>query len=119
MNKIAPLFIIGAQRSYSTSLCRWLDSHSKIEILKPIRPEPKTFIRQPNIGFREYSERFTLRDGLIGEKSTSYFEKHDLVARVDYFHSDVKVLAILRNPIDRAISNYNFSRENGLEKRGI
>ena len=40
------LFIVGAQRSGTSYLYKILDSHPSVELAKPIRPEPKFFLKK-------------------------------------------------------------------------
>jgi hypothetical protein len=56
---------------------------------------------------------------ILGEKSTSYIEKEVAAQRISQCFPDAKIIFILRNPIDRAVSNYWFSVKNGFEKLPI
>lgn len=113
--------IIGGQRSGSTYLYRLLDEHPEIEMIKPIVPEPKTFLKT----FDRESYNELLRSLIhkntkcVGEKSTSYYENPDIAKKIINFNSATKALMILRNPVERAISNYYFSYNNGLETRTL
>ena len=115
------LFIIGAQRSGSTFLYHLLDEHPEISLVKPVRPEPKTFLDEyssiASLGeyATRYSASFTLGAKYIGEKSTSYFESVKVAKRIQACCPDAKILVILRDPVARAYSNYRFSVENGIE----
>jgi len=113
-------FIVGAQRSGTTYLCRVLDEHPEIEVAKPIKPEPKFFFADEIFarGLANYEGDFF--EGkpdawLRGEKSTCYFESEKAAQRIARSFPKAKILIILRDPIERAISNYWFSVENGLE----
>ncbi len=114
--------IIGAQRAGSTSLYKMLKTHPDVYSAGPDRPEPKYFLRK-DISTQEYLNSFfsdvTKHDQLLLEKSTSYYENPNIPQRIDELLKNVKILMIVRNPIDRAISNYKFSRDNGLEKRTL
>ncbi|MCB0402130.1 MAG: sulfotransferase [Flavobacteriales bacterium] len=117
------VFIIGAQRCGTTFLYKLLDAHPQIALAKPIRPEPKHFlnVEEYNQGRVFYeSKYFSMLDHqvkVIGEKATSYIEYPDVAKRIKDYYPGAKVLLVLRNPVDRAISNYLFSKENGLETR--
>jgi len=56
---------------------------------------------------------------LLGEKSTSYIEHPDAVARVAAVLGRCRIVVQLRDPIERAISNWSFSRAHGLEDRSL
>lgn len=115
------IVIIGAQRCGSTMLHRLLDAHHEISMVKPARPEPKVFLH-PGLdhgGLRTWlEERRTGLDPearLFGEKSTSYIESPVAAGNIDRLVPGARLVAIVRNPIDRAVSNYRFSVANGLE----
>ncbi|ANB02743.1 hypothetical protein ECTOBSL9_2210 [Ectothiorhodospira sp. BSL-9] len=68
--------------------------------------------------FRQW-EHSSVEDKVIVEKSTSYIEFPQVAINIKSFFQDAKVVFLLRDPVERAISNYFFSRKNGLEIRGI
>jgi len=111
-------FIAGAQRCATTYLYRMLDQHSAITMASPVRPEPKYFIRSdakddPD-AYR--SQLFATANTLwLGEKSTSYIEYPSAAERMARVFPDAELFFVLRDPVERAISNYRFSVMNGLE----
>jgi hypothetical protein len=65
-----------------------------------------------------YYETFFKERGtgwLLGEKSTSYIEFEKVAQRIMQHLPDAKIVMCLRDPIERAVSNYWFSANNGLE----
>jgi hypothetical protein len=52
---------------------------------------------------------------LRGEKTASYIESPLAAERIAQWYPDAKILFLLREPVTRAISNYQFSAANGLE----
>jgi len=113
-------FIVGAQRSGTTFLCKICDEHPEIEMAKPLNPEPKFFITDDlyKNGINFYMDHFFRKyiEGKIrGEKSTSYFEKEIAAKRISENFESAKIIIILRDPIERAVSNYLFSYSNGIE----
>jgi hypothetical protein len=117
-------FIVGAQRSGTTYLYYILAQHPEIEMATPVKPEPKFFL-DDNLylkGIQYYKERFFFQNDssiLRGEKSTSYMESEKAACRIAKNFPSSKIIFIVRNPIHRAISNYNFSVENGFESEPI
>ena len=114
--------IAGFQRSGSTLLYNLLDNHPEIQMNKPVKPEPKYFINHSQINKSEYFDTFFKYDEQVkwyGDKSTSYIENVDSIIKFKEAYPTGKIILILRNPVDRAISNYKFSHENGLETRTI
>ncbi len=113
-------FIVGAQRSGTTYLYHLLAEHPEIEMAQPVRPEPKYFLTDACFEERlaRYRERFYPgKPGarLRGEKSTSYIESEAAAQRIARCFPDACLLFVLRDPIERALSNYRFSVSNGLE----
>jgi len=113
-------FVAGAQRSGTTYLYRLLAEHPEIEMAQPLRPEPKFFLIDTLFeqGLPSYKKRFFEGKAgawLRGEKSTSYMESEKAAKRIASCFPAAKILFLLRDPIERAISNYWFSVNNGLE----
>lgn len=112
------LIIAGAQRSGTTYLYHVLDRHPDIAMAVPVRPEPKYFLREHIEPGRDAYVRALFgnaRARWLGEKSTSYIEYPHVARRIADTIPDAHVIFMLRDPVARAISNYAFSRENGLE----
>lgn len=118
--KLPDFIIAGAPRSGTTWLWQLLDRHPQIYMAKPAAPEPKFFLvdelfeRGPNY----YSDTWFKETGsatIYGEKSTNYLESPVVASRIKKILPDVKILFALREPVERAFSNYLWSRSNGLE----
>ena len=106
--------IIGGQRCGSTLLAHLLADHPDIRLAQPERPEPKFFLRSGD--HDEYHRlHFPIEAPLLLEKSTTYLERPDSALRMREFREGVRPIVILRDPVERAISNWMFSRQNGLE----
>jgi len=116
-----PEFIIGgAPRSGTTWLYELLDRHPGVYMAKPLSPEPKFFLRDDEYakGLRYYSEKWFAGvepSKMAGEKSTDYLEHAESASRIAKDLPHVKMIFILREPVDRAYSNYRWSKMNGLE----
>jgi len=83
-------------------------------------PEPKFFLVDElwQLGIDYYSAKWfaSLPAGrVLGEKSTNYLESPQVAERIQRALPGVKLVFLLRNPVDRAYSNYLWSRQNGLE----
>ena len=119
--------IIGAQRCGSTYLYKLLDDHPEVQMNHPVSPEPKFFIEEDQYasgsGFY-YATYFSGGSSVgdqgarrYGEKSTSYLEYGWVADRIATMFPHAKVIVILRNPAERALSNYYFTKQHGLEDR--
>ena len=114
--------IVGAQRSGTSYLHTVLDEHPEIEMARPLAPEPKYFLRADfaSMNRSDYEScYFGRKAGSVkrGEKSTSYMEFELAARRIAGWYPEAQIIFILRHPAARAVSNYCFSRQNGLEQR--
>jgi len=121
--KYPNFLIIGAARSGTTTLYECLRLHS--DIYFPLSDaEPKFFSREQEYikGNEYYLDRYFFNADAyvaVGEKSTEYMENQSSAIRIYSFNPSIKLLCMLRDPVERAISNYWWSVSNGHEKRPI
>lgn len=118
-------FLIGAQKSGTTSLFRHLENHPYI--LSPLGKEPHFFDQRYQKGIRWYESWFpstkeaeqTSCEGtpITGEGSTHYLFDAHTPARLKEYCPDAKLVAILRNPVERAYSAYQHEVRRKREKR--
>jgi Sulfotransferase domain len=118
------LIIIGAQRCGTTYLHSLLDAHPEIAMACPARPEPKVFLSGELAarGRAWYESTYFAHarpESLLGEKSTSYIEHPEAAARAASVLGRAEIIVMLRDPVARAVSNWQFSTENGLEERPL
>lgn len=118
--RLPDMIIAGAPRSGTTWLYQLLDRHPDIGMAKPARPEPKFFLDDALYarGLEYYSQTWfaTIEsDRVAGEKSTNYLESAAAAKRIGTDLPHVRLMFILRNPTERAFSNYRWSCLNGME----
>ena len=104
----SPDFIgLGAQRTGTSWIYACLYEHPQICI--PIK-EIHFFSRERHWskGYEWYESRFAAcpPEALAGEFSTSYLPDPDAAVRMHQRYPGVKLIVSLRNPVDRAYSNY-------------
>ena len=115
--------IIGAMKSGTTSLYNYFKQHPEI-YMSPIKeprffalemePKPPGPVRKPEKGFSEVRDLQTyesLFDGITtekayGEASPLYIYHPTAPERIHHHIPNVKIIAILRNPTERAFSHY-------------
>lgn len=120
-----PDFIIGgAPRSGTTWLYELLDRHPDVAMAKPVKPEPKFFLVDHLYarGLPFYADTWfgaAGTDQVAGEKSTDYLESAVAAERIARDLPGVRLIFILREPADRAYSNYLWSRMNGIETESL
>ena len=119
------LLVVGAQRCGTTYLHDLLADHPQVAMARPARPEPKVFLDDEvvdrGVGWYDatYFAHATAATLVLGEKSTSYLERPDALGRVVTVLGDPLVLVQLRDPVERAVSNWAFSTGGGLEARPL
>jgi Sulfotransferase domain len=116
--------VIGAQRSGTTYLRTLLEAHPDVAMNRPPRPEPKVFLSAELTGrglgwYRSTYFAHVTNETLLGEKSTSYIECAEAADRAVEMLGDAAIVVLLRDPVERAVSNWQFSTENGYERRPL
>jgi len=101
-----PYFIgIGAQKSGTSWIFANLSSHPEINMpVKEIHFFSRSRFKDKGVGW--YESHFKEKNKKNGEFSTSYLYDEASASRIYNFYPDVKIIAVLRNPVDRAYSNY-------------
>lgn len=117
--------IVGAQKSGTTALARYLQQHPQI-YMSPVKepgffdfeglepnfcgPGDAEWYRYPNIvnDIDSYCKLFAgvSTETAIGEATTWYLYSPRAPERIQHYIPDVKLIAILRNPVDRAYSAF-------------
>jgi hypothetical protein len=112
--------VIGAMKGGTTSLYRYLSGHPQI-FMPPVK-EPLFFSSNWDRGI-EWYERLFERAGEeatgIGEASTEYTAyPHipDVPKRVAKLLPEVRLVYIVRHPVERMLSEYHYNLVRGLER---
>ena len=114
--RLPDFLIIGAQRSGTTSLYRYLQAHPQV---RPAYPSKGAhyFDKNPRRSLGWYRAHFPSGGGdwVTGEASP-YYLFHPLVpGRVAAALPGVKLIAMLRDPVERAYSHYQQEYARGFE----
>lgn len=136
MNDLTPcpnLIIMGAQKSGTTSLHEYLKVHPDIFMSSPVK-EPGLFLGeerartfwntagQPIASLHELLHERMLQgyqgERWFGDGSTHYTigqrsRAWDIPQRMHAANPDMRFIYILRNPVERILSNYHHSRAKG------
>jgi hypothetical protein len=125
--------LIGAAKAGTTSLYHYLKQHPQV-YLSPVK-EPKFFAlegqdlafggpggreimrRSAVIDLAAYQRLFAgvSKERAVGEASTLYLYSAEAPKRIKHYLPDAKLVAILRNPVERAYSNYLYMVRKGEE----
>jgi hypothetical protein len=109
-----PNFIVpGAQKSSTTTLYDYLQEHPEIGMSKP--KEPHYFSRIPgSVSWQWYQRCFKNSEHIraTGEASASYMPVKDSARRIyEALGIEVKLIFILRNPVERIYSSFLHMRK--------
>lgn len=137
-------FVVGAAKSGTTSLHNYLDQHPQVSMSTVKEPNFFAFmdgvpdysgpgaevagpilrdrLRREKYGFsitswKEYGKLFPSSGSAlaIGESSVSYMYFREAAERIKQYVPNARIIAILRNPVDRAYSKYLQFRRDGSE----
>lgn len=126
-SSLPDFLIIGAARAGTTSLYQYIRQHPQIFL--PRNKEPMFFALEDEVpafsgpgddkeinrksvtSLQEYRKLFSGVDGekVVGEASALYLYSPVAVERIQSHVPDVKLIAILRNPVERAYSSYLYT----------
>lgn len=118
--RLPTFLIIGAAKSGTTSLSEWLRSHPQVFV--PRSKEVRYFDRYFEEGGTHEAYRRHFMDAgdalAIGE-GTPYMPHPEAAKRISSVLPDAKLIAILRNPVERAYSHYWHMRAFDAETRSF
>lgn len=110
--------IIGAQKCGTSSLFYSLVKHSNIN--GPVDPESYSLIKEVdyfysdikyNRGDEWYKSLFNAKKGMFLEASPNYATRRYCYSRMHTVVPDAKLILCIRNPINRAYSQYNHYKQ--------
>lgn len=124
------LFLVGAAKAGTTSVYDELARHPDIymspvkepHFFSRIRPSPEREAFFPHLtGEQEYLALFDRAGGqrLIGEASTSYLWDREAAERIRRVAPEASILVMLRDPVERAYSQYWNDVREGIERRSF
>ncbi|MBX9450408.1 MAG: sulfotransferase family protein [Neoaquamicrobium sediminum] len=106
-------FVIGAARCGTTSLYRVMQDHPGIFV--PEMKEPRFFKENRNKGWAWYAAHYAdaPANTLSGDLSPNYAASvgNSVAHRIHSAYPDAKIIYLVRNPIDCAISNWRMSAD--------
>ena len=112
--------IIGAQKSATTALFSYLQGHPSIEM--PVAKEAPFFTAEA-LDQEQWTnfakQHFQDESKLWGKASPQYMADYRIPARLYDFAPNTKLIAILRDPTDRAYSHYQMAKRRATESRSF
>jgi hypothetical protein len=119
MEKVKAL-IIGAGRSGTTSLYHYLNDHQEI-CFSSIKEIHYFSVNDLYKRGESYFQSFFINDNNKIRVSADTYLLPDKKApeRIRSYNPEIKIILILRDPVERAYSSYQYSINNGYENRSI
>ncbi len=119
MVKSLDLMIIGAQKAGTTSLKNYLGEHPDIcthsQIEFPFFFRDHEYKRGYQKAFEKYFHHYHNERRIIA-KNVNVMYHYKAIKRLHEYRNDIKLIIILRNPIERAFSAWLFEKRRGREK---
>jgi hypothetical protein len=117
MNRLPTYIIAGAMRSGTTALNSYLREHPDVAVSST--KEVHFFDSFYDRGVEWYREQFPHSESAqaVGEATPNYMFSTTALDRIKETLPDVKLVVMLRNPIDRAYSHYWHDKARGKTKR--
>lgn len=131
-NRYPNLFVVGAMKAGTTTVHQVLAAHPEIFMSRV--KEPKFFAfqhdrtafhgpadpgnRRAFVDQRRYLSLFEERrnERYAGESSTIYLYRHEAAGNIYTTVPNARIVIILREPVERAYSNYLYARLSGHER---
>jgi hypothetical protein len=113
-------FLIGAQKAATTSVYNWISQHPDVCGPESIKDYP-FFIKDEfyNKGVKsmetEYVEEGYSNQKIVLQGSVQYMFFQKAIERIHTFNPHSKLIVVLRNPVDRAISAYTYFKKLNIE----
>ena len=122
--------VIGAEKSGTTALHELLATHPQVFMSEPKEPSfflsqdrrylAQDLLGQPHADIRtqaEYERIFVAAAAAkaIGESSPCYLYSAEAAQLIKATIPDVRIVALLRNPAERAFSQFTFNKQRGWE----
>lgn len=123
--ELPDFIVVGAQKAGTSALFNYLIQHPSI--IEPSAKEIHFFDRDYKKGIKYYKRSFPTRtykniikkltgNAITGEATPDYCYIPNCMERINYYIPNVKIIFIIRNPIERAYSEYIMNIKKGIEK---
>lgn len=116
--------IAGVQKAGTTALAHYLGRHPQLFL--PAAKELHFFnndrlFEPPGPDYSRYHQHFQGAGPgqLLGEATPAYIYWRPVVPRMHAYNPDLRIIVILRNPIERAFSHWNMERRRGQEELSL
>ena len=114
--------IAGTQKGGTTALDEYFRTHQNICMADKKEVhffDEDRYFEKKSPNYSKYHKYFSPNDysQVIGEATPIYMYWNKAIERIHVYNPQIKLIIILRNPIDRAFSHWNMERDKGRESR--
>lgn len=116
--------VVGVQKGGTTTLHRLLSRHPAVH-MAPVKGthffDTESHFATRDVDYSAYHASFSPQphQNLIGEATPIYSFWEPAARRIWEYNPDMKVIVVLRNPIERAYSHWNMERSRKREQHGF
>ena len=110
-------YCVGAPKAGTTSLYYHLKEHPQIFLPKIKEPDYFRMERTTSISLEKYKSLYQEASGYpaVGDMTTIYLMDEEVPARIREVSPGAKIIVMLRDPVERAFSDYTYHRQAGHE----
>ncbi|WP_164525487.1 sulfotransferase domain-containing protein [Siminovitchia acidinfaciens] len=112
MGKLPDFIIMGEMKCGTTALYRYITDHPKVEPAK--RKELAFFHAYYDKGIEWYKSQFPDCEQCMTGEATGYLKFPNVARKIHKVLPKIKLILILRNPVDRAYSHYHMHLRKGI-----
>lgn len=115
--------VVGVQKSGTSALAKFMSTHPEIRLT--VNKEGHFFDHNDYFtqGCPDYSSYHAMYESadeaLYGDVTPSYIYLPYVPARMYQYNPSFKLIVLLRNPLDRAYSQWNMQRQRGIDTRSF
>lgn len=112
------LLIIGAGRSGTTTISKYLENHPEVcfSNIKEVHYfSVEELYKRGEKYYHSFLEHLN-NEKVVVSADTYLLMDYDAIARIKAYNPEMKILVMLRNPVDRAYSSYNYSVNYGYHE---
>lgn len=121
-NKKLDFLVIGTQKGGTSALDAYLREHPEIGMgnIKEVHYfDNDDYFLEPKADYWDYHNYFNFLSGkkIYGETTPIYIYWEPAARRIYEYNPNIKLIAILRNPINRAFSHWNMLYSKNVERK--
>jgi hypothetical protein len=112
---------VGAQKAGTSALDAYLRTHPGLCLARVkelhLFDDDENFFKRALGGYADYHRQFapTSAAQILGEITPAYMYWNEAPRRIWEYNPAMKLIAVLRNPITRAYSQWNMERDRGID----